>query len=162
MALIKCIECGASVSDQAQSCVKCGAPIEPSKQAESQQLGPPGLLRNLTLGAIVLFVAYQCASPTPERTASEQGPLGHSAALELCQRAIKLASKDPEKAQVPFVNGRQSAHELHFSWDHGGKMLRLRNGFGLEVAASGFCAVDTVGKRITALEIDGKKFDLGG
>ena len=31
MALIKCIECGNKVSDQAKSCPECGCPVEPKK-----------------------------------------------------------------------------------------------------------------------------------
>lgn len=38
MALIKCSECGAEISDKAQSCIKCGCPVEAEK-AEINEIG---------------------------------------------------------------------------------------------------------------------------
>lgn len=40
MALIKCTECGAMISDQAKSCPKCGCPVEHDDQVEETQNRP--------------------------------------------------------------------------------------------------------------------------
>ena len=41
MALIQCKECGATVSDLAESCPKCGAPIAKKPSVEQQQPAYP-------------------------------------------------------------------------------------------------------------------------
>ena len=38
MALIKCHECGAEISDAAKACPKCGAPVQPQSQTVQQQM----------------------------------------------------------------------------------------------------------------------------
>lgn len=38
MALIKCHECGAEISDAAKACPKCGAPIQPQSQTIQQPM----------------------------------------------------------------------------------------------------------------------------
>ena len=58
MALIKCSECGADISDKAEVCPKCGCPLEVTKQVlvEAKEQKKKDLLR---IGKyILLAVAF--------------------------------------------------------------------------------------------------------
>ena len=73
----------------------------------------------------------------------------------LCDQAIKLASKDPERPVIPYVTPRLlNGGDFQFEWGHSTKMLRLRNGFGLEVEASGSCGVSREKKRVIGLTLE--------
>lgn len=57
MALIKCGECGAEVSDKASACVKCGAPITQMKEEQrvtTQETGKP--IKAYTLMAVIVLI----------------------------------------------------------------------------------------------------------
>ena len=62
MALIKCTECGRTVSDKAASCVGCGAPLERHTEVSQKPLpasAPPPTRKQLlvrTLLCVVVFV----------------------------------------------------------------------------------------------------------
>ena len=77
-------------------------------------------------------------------------------ALYLCQQAMKSASLDPNKAEVPFVMPTSDAAEFHFSWGASTKRMRMRNGLGMDVPATGSCSVSKSAKRITYMTINGK------
>jgi len=77
--------------------------------------------------------------------------------MAMCMRAIQLASKDPERVQIPWVDPRMGGDDFHFAWGHSTRMLRMRNGLGLEVAASGSCTVSRARKTVTSLTIDGQR-----
>lgn len=76
-------------------------------------------------------------------------------ALALCQSAIKLASKDAEKAQVPYVPDQGDDGFYFFAWNNTTKLARLRNGLGIEVGVTALCRVDKTRKKILSLTLDG-------
>lgn len=57
MALIKCSECGAEISDKATECPKCGCPVEVSaatETAENKKKGPVKLIIIIALALLLL------------------------------------------------------------------------------------------------------------
>ncbi|WP_127804112.1 zinc-ribbon domain-containing protein [Hydrogenophaga sp. NH-16] len=158
MALIKCTECGKSISDRAAACPGCGAPPPPVKLKAPVISGVPGsgvpLWQKVVGSLLVLGAIGSCISKGTKPSA----PAAFSVAdaMYLCDRAFRLVSKDPEKADVPYVQGLQSGDEILFSWGAGTKMLRMRNGLGLEVAASGSCAVSRSRKQVVSLTLNGE------
>lgn len=161
MALFKCAECGKKVSDQAAACPSCGAPVtkEMIKAAKS----------NFSLGKLVLvgffgLMVYQCTqiasrdtSPTASSTNAAPDIMSSASAQVLCEIAIKRLSRDPEKAEVPYVSDIGSGTTSHFSWSTNTKLTRMRNGLGLEVGTPASCTVDRANKKITSLAFDGKQ-----
>ncbi|MCS4508912.1 hypothetical protein [Xylophilus ampelinus] len=77
-------------------------------------------------------------------------------ALLLCQEAIKRASRDPDRADVPYVANHGRGDEYFFAWGRETKFARLRNGLGIEVPASASCIVSGARRRVTQLTLDGK------
>lgn len=74
----------------------------------------------------------------------------------MCQMALKKISRDPEKAEIPVVQNFGSETEFYFAWGSSTKMVRMRNGLGLEVAGSASCVVDKATKRFTSLTLNGE------
>ena len=116
--------------------------------------------------AFVLASAVGVISPPEPMAANgsaqyvaQRAPVGFTqgAALTLCESAIRLISKDPEKAEIPYVDDLGDATAYYFAWGHATKMLRLRNGLGLEVAATGSCVVNKSAQRIVSLTLNGKE-----
>lgn len=151
-----CGECGRECSDRAAFCPHCGAQLGVAGQAPKGPVlasrGVPLWQKVLASGLLAAGVV-SCLSK-PEKSASEGISVGD--AMYLCQQSFKRASKDPERAEVPVVLPVLSGDEIGFSWGHSTKMLRLRNGLGLEVASSGYCAVSKAGKRVVALTLNGQ------
>ena len=56
MALIKCTECGAMISDQAKSCPKCGCPVEHDDQVEEIH-NRPRRIGKWILVAVIAIIA---------------------------------------------------------------------------------------------------------
>lgn len=79
-----------------------------------------------------------------------------SDALWLCQKALKTISRDPENADIPYVSDQGQGSEFYYAWGTNTKVVRMRNGLGLDVATSASCIVDGKNQRITALTLDGK------
>lgn len=77
-------------------------------------------------------------------------------ALTMCQLTIKQLARDPETAEVPYVNNFGSGDEFYFAWGRSTKFARMRNGLGLEVPVSASCVVDGKQRKITGLTLDGK------
>lgn len=77
-------------------------------------------------------------------------------ALYMCQQTIGYVSKDPEKADIPYVPDFGTDKEYYFAWGRSTKFARLRNGFGMEIPATASCIVDKAAKKITTLTIDGQ------
>lgn len=157
MALINCQECGAQISDQAASCPKCGAPVAAKAPKKEESSGRLSVLKWVFMGIIGLVV-FQCVQDSNRAATSSSAPkeMDSMDALFLCQTALKRASRDPEKAEVPYVPDMGKGKESYFAWGSSTKMARMRNGFGLEVATSASCTVDRPTKRITSLTLDGK------
>ena len=98
----------------------------------------------------VFSCVYQWNQPREPRA------FGEADARVLCANAIRAASRDPEKAEIPFVPATSRGDEISMSWNAGAGMLRLRNGLGLEVPSSAACVVSRSQKRVTVLSIDGQ------
>jgi hypothetical protein len=66
MALIKCIECGAEVSDKAAACPKCGHPVGPRTPFQAAYVPPPreekkgGWLKWVAIVPAALFGLVMC------------------------------------------------------------------------------------------------------
>jgi hypothetical protein len=67
MALVKCSECGRTVSDKAESCIGCGAPLKPSASPEHPKVfnlvpepdkRPPPSRQHLMWRAILSTAAF--------------------------------------------------------------------------------------------------------
>lgn len=173
--MIKCSECGKDVSDKASACIGCGAPIEaaiePAAAATPEPMRripmpPPPKKKGsgcglLIAGAIVLVIMSSCfgnKKTTP--TSSGPKPLDNITALTHCQSVLKGMTRDPEKAEVPYVNGKEYSDSFSFTWGPGTKMIRARNGFGLEVGTTGECTVSKTTRKITRIGIDGNIVNL--
>lgn len=78
-------------------------------------------------------------------------------ALHLCKQAIRGSVRDPDRAVIPEVPDFGDANEYHFAWNPKTKVLRLRNGLGLEVANTGSCTVQKIGRHVSSLTIEGQR-----
>jgi DNA-directed RNA polymerase subunit RPC12/RpoP len=154
MAMVKCSECGRAVSDKAAACPNCGAPRSGKAKAPAVTMGP--IRRGLQwvwYGLVSLMVfscVYQWNKPREPRA------FGEADARILCSDAIRAASRDREKAEIPFVPATTRGDEISMSWNDGTGTLRLRNGLGLDVPASASCVVSKSQKRVTILTINGQ------
>lgn len=88
-----------------------------------------------------------------ERVAAQHA--ARSTALRQCQHAIKAASRDPETAVVPAIEAMSGGADHRFLWNQSSRMVRLKNGLGLEVPATAVCVVGEDGARIKMLTVDG-------
>lgn len=172
MALIECVECKKQISDLAPACPHCGAPITPSATESQIKLSAAmaaGAANNVSPGmpmwfklfgtAILLIALFSCIGSGGKSSSSSSGAtseFGWNDALTLCQMTLKKMSRDPEKAEVPYVQNHGSGDEYYFAWGGSTKMARMRNGLGLEVATSASCTVSHSQRRITSLTLDGK------
>lgn len=105
-------------------------------------------------GALLLLVMFKSCGDGPKP--SEPPRFGHVQALTMCQMALKSAARDPENADIPYVENFGSGDEYYYAWGAQTKMARMRNGLGLEVAASASCIVNGKTQRITTLTLNGQ------
>lgn len=158
MALINCKECDKQISDQASSCPSCGAPVDASVPAVSPQdattAKKPSTYKYILYGTFVLVVAISCMSGGKKSNTPRE--FNANEAIFLCEYAIKQASRDPEKAVVPMVSNVGSGDEYIFVWGPQTKLVRLRNGLGLEVGVPAVCKVSHSEKNMTSLTLDSK------
>lgn len=142
------------------ACPHCGtrtADMPDPQQAKQYSLG------NLfKWGAGLFLVAWmlslctgKVSNPGASATATQRA-FTDMDALSMCQQAFKRAAKDPEKASIPYVPNQGDAREFYFAWGVSTKMMRMRNGLGLEVAVSGSCFVDPVLHTITGMTMNGQ------
>lgn len=184
MALIKCSDCKRDVSDKAGSCPNCGAPVyaeaikRPAGAAANG--GGENNLQGRSLGraetlfvvfayaAVLVFILYDCsqtsrngASISQEISVAEPESyaiyIPSEESFEICKAAFLAVSKDPEKTVIPFVKDQGGYAESRFTWGAGTRMLRMRNGLGFEVAATGYCGIDRKTKEIVELHLNGEK-----
>lgn len=159
MALIECAECGKEISDKAAACPHCGAPPASTNPPEPIKKKPPTapVWLQVVVGLFLAYVIVSCAVGGDKGSGSTSATsFGWNDALTMCQSALKNASRDPEKASVPYVENQGSGDEYYFAWGASTKMARMRNGLGSEVAASASCTVSHSQKRITSLTLDGQ------
>lgn len=103
------------------------------------------------LGIAILAVIGAFMFANRDRTPA---PLGEAAALTMCTQAIRWHLRDPDGADIPFVNSFGQKGEFYFAWGASTRYMRVRNGLGLEVPASGYCIVDATTERITRLSLN--------
>lgn len=77
-------------------------------------------------------------------------------ALYDCQQAIKRLSKDPEKADVPYVANQGISSEYTFVWSSNTSLIRMRNGLGVDVPARASCTVNASSMAIINLTLNGE------
>ncbi len=164
MALIECFECKKQISSLAPVCPGCGAPARPVQStsassapiSEARKNPPKSTLIAATVSVgLMIFAAVSCTGGKGAAS-GETNAFDWSDALTMCQMTLKRASRDPEKAEVPYVPNSGSGDEYYFAWGASTKMARMRNGLGLEVAASASCIVSKSQKRITSLTLNGE------
>lgn len=176
MAIIKCSECQGKVSDTATACPHCGAPPvkqNPTLKSLSSKAEDMPRSFNLTVGKVlglvlVAIIAVSCivggdnkseVSPAATEPAKPKA-LTKIEALTMCQMLIQRASRDPEKTDVPYIEGVDTGAEFTFKWDRNSKLARMRNGLGLEVGATAFCSINKERREFTLLNIDGQNVPL--
>jgi hypothetical protein len=102
MALIRCTECKAKVSDKAATCPKCGAPVEISKKKQKSQIstGCGCLIVLLVGGAIISAIVGSddggTASPPPPAKPAQSPPKQTSVPLP----SYKIVDRDKYDAPI--------------------------------------------------------------
>lgn len=91
-----------------------------------------------------------------DQVAAQERAAAMNNAFGLCRKAILTIARDPEKSEVPYMFPVVEDGNWVWSWRQQTKMLRFRNGLGLEVAATGLCTVDRKAMRIEMLIVDDK------
>lgn len=109
----------------------------------------------LIAAVMVIFFIYREAN-NYERKSNQSNDFTAIEALSQCQWTLKKLSRDPDTAEVPYVENFGSKGEYYFAWGAETKYARMRNGLGLEVPISASCIVNAVTKKITQLTFDGK------
>lgn len=114
----------------------------------------PAVLAIMGLAFVVFgAVLYVYTSSEPQ---VKENKFSTADAFFMCKSALKMVSRDPEKAEIPWVENYGGATEYYFAWGASTRMLRMRNGLGLEVAASASCFVDKATRKITILSLNGE------
>lgn len=111
----------------------------------------PGAVVGTAMAVGLMVLVTKCA--LREKVPDE---LGWNAALVMCQSALRNASRDPDRAEVPYVPNQGSGDEYSYTWGPGTSMTRVRNGLGMEVAAPAACTVSKAQRRITSLSLNGR------
>ena len=102
------------------------------------------------------YVGVSCAGRSD--SASSSASLSSIEALTMCQSAIKRLSRDPANAEVPYVTADYDwDQKARFVWGPATRYARLRNGFGMEVAATADCTVQKYEHTISSLLINGEQ-----
>lgn len=112
-----------------------------------------GLAYLAAVAGVVLLLGYGCSRVIGPAKDRDDTLL---TAFQSCDRAIRLAAKNPSAAEVPFPPQRKRGPEgWNFYWLHGDG-LQLQNGFGAHVEATAICSTDPTGSRVTGLLLDGR------
>jgi hypothetical protein len=78
-------------------------------------------------------------------------------ALRTCQKTLKQAARDPDTAVIPDVGAMRGGADRRFLWNANSRLVRMRNGMGIEVGVIALCVVDEETGRIKLLTLDGKQ-----
>jgi len=157
MAILSCAECGKEISDKADKCPHCGA-------NKKDAIPPKPAPKWVQVAVIIIgsYMVFSCVSgggssgSSSKSSGSTQSSFGHVEALTMCQMALQRSSRDPDNAKVPYVENQGSSSEFYYAWGPSTKVVRMRNGLGLEVAATASCIVDGSAKRIKSLTLNGE------
>lgn len=130
--------------------------VAPPPEASAPNTSP-AVLALLGLAFVVFgAVLYVYSSSEPKVEKIKENKFGPVDAFFMCKSALKMVSRDPEKAEIPLVENYGGVTEYYFAWGASTRMLRMRNGLGLEVAASASCIVDKATRKITTLSLNGE------
>lgn len=87
---------------------------------------------------VVVAAVAQFLKPGGPVVAQPSASVAHA----ICVKAVTAMAKDPETVKVPWVEPASSADAHIFEWGRTTRLIRMRNGLGLEVPVSGKCVVD--------------------
>lgn len=132
-----------------------------SRQTAPTDTSPPakfGLLGwalALGIAALIGSCVFGGSSKQSANKSTISTDISDSRALSLCKQAIRLVSRDPDKAEIPYASPSRSGPDYLFTWTPGINTIRLRNGLGLDVPASARCAVNAASGQISILDVNG-------
>jgi exopolysaccharide biosynthesis protein len=111
---------------------------------------------------IKLFLAFVISLILSASVFSQGKNVSNENALRTCQNAIRQTARDPETAVIPDVGAMRGGVDWRYLWNGNSRMVRLKNGLGLEVAVIAMCVVDEKSGNIKLLVIDGKQLITPG
>lgn len=168
-----CIGCGAPIASPAPA----PAPRAPEPTALAKQLGygesrgeeqygnifpdmqqkPPASLASRVVSWVLVLgiggLVASCIFGGSGRKNTDG--IGESRALSLCKEAIRLVSRDPDKADIPYAAPARVGPDFAFTWTNGVNTIRLRNGLGMDIPASASCSVNMALGTISSLTVNG-------
>lgn len=142
------------VGDEIRSSAASGGGDTPARLSTWAKVGAMVVISPVI--AIVAVFLNSCTQGTGGASGSSNGLMSDSEALSACQFAIQKSMRDPDNTDVPYVQDFGNGLEAHFAWGASTKMIRTRNGLGLEVPASASCILDRKTRQITQLSINGQ------
>lgn len=162
MPLINCQACSAEISSQSSACPKCGHPTKKSvaeqkkvAQQKAVEENPMRLVIGWGLVLFVMFGLFNCMG-SDDKDKPKVDVFSESDAFYLCESAMKLASKYPDKSDIPFIRANELSTEFAYAWGAGTEHMMWMNGLGMMVPTSGSCVVNKQTQAITMLTINGK------
>lgn len=175
MAVFECTECKGTVSDKAPACPHCGAPLDKPIAQSADTVSKPakkpmGKGMKIILTLVGIFLVVSCiggmnapkneGSSTTTKEPEQPKPMDRIEALTACQMLIQKAANDPEKADIPYIEGILTGDIYNFKWDRNTKLARMRNGLGNEVGVPAFCSINIHTREFTQLNINGQNIPL--
>jgi len=111
-------------------------------------------------GAIVSisFAIFIYLILNPQVKIEEKKAVTHLDAITNCQMALKRVSRDPNNADIPYVDDQGGASSFLYVWGPSTRMARFRNGIGLDVSSGALCEVDKESGKIIMLMIGADRF----
>lgn len=151
--ITSCQECGAEILEPSKGCPSCAR----NKEAQTSKLKQDSDKKlEFISGAVVIAIFTLIVASCISKDGDEEKAFSSADALLMCQMAFKKMALDPDKADVPYVKDFGKGGESYFAWGASTKMMRMRNGLGMDVATSGACFVDHATRRITGMTLNGK------
>lgn len=124
------------------------------KQKQPASLGSRifGWLMIISIGGLAASCIFGGSKGS---TSSNSAGISESRALSTCKEAIRLVSRDPDKADIPYAAPKRVGPDYSFTWTNGVNTIRLRNGLGMDVPASASCSVNIALGTISSLNVNG-------
>lgn len=135
MALIKCHECGAQVSDMSDKCVHCG--VKTKKPIPIKTSNPGLTIFLIVVGTILVLRLIPEAKKVDYRTSKER-------AVDACVSYIKLFLHDPESAEFIDISKNNAKDNTGDSW-HVFQKVRAKNLFNAYVLSEFQCEIERNG-----------------
>lgn len=125
------------------------------KAGQTKKMGPLGWILTLGIAAAIGSCVFGGSSKKSAPAHPVSTDISDSRALSLCKQAIRLASRDPDKAEIPYARSSRVGPDWVFYWSPGSNGIRLRNGLGLDVPANARCAVNAATGQLSKLDVNG-------